>query len=334
MGFNISEIVESKGWKKFMAKLYGWGAAIVIIGALFKIMHWPFSGVLLTVGLLTEAVIFFFSAFEPLHEEIDWSLVYPELAGMHEEELLDITPEKKETKKSALERFEDLVGTADLTPDVFEKLGKGFKTLSDTTSKMSDISGATVATQEYVTNIKTASSSFSSLNDSYNQSVSALNDNANQLANSYAKAAEMISTSGGNTANVLNNVTNTVAEKISEAGIQVTNTYKAISESLQSGASNIVDNNKTYAQQLEHITKNLSALNAVYELQLQGTNQQLKATEQLYGGVNEMMQNLKDSVEDTKKYRDEVSKLGQNLAALNTIYGNMLSAMNFTKVNS
>jgi gliding motility-associated protein GldL len=70
----------SKAWKKFMAKLYGIGAAVVIIGAMFKIQHWPFASLLLVVGLSTEAVIFFFSAFEPLHEEPDWSLVYPELA--------------------------------------------------------------------------------------------------------------------------------------------------------------------------------------------------------------------------------------------------------------
>ncbi|NQX90600.1 MAG: gliding motility protein GldL [Flavobacteriales bacterium] len=63
-----------------MAKLYGIGAAVVIVGALFKIQHWPFASLLLIVGLSTEAVIFFFSAFEPIHEEPDWSLVYPELA--------------------------------------------------------------------------------------------------------------------------------------------------------------------------------------------------------------------------------------------------------------
>ncbi|HUP11506.1 MAG TPA: gliding motility protein GldL, partial [Niastella sp.] len=68
---------------KIMPKVYGIGAAIVIVGALFKIMHWPGAGPMLVVGLSTEAVIFFFSAFEPPHEEIDWSLVYPELAGMH-----------------------------------------------------------------------------------------------------------------------------------------------------------------------------------------------------------------------------------------------------------
>ena len=69
-----------------MSKLYGIGASIVIIGALFKIQHWPLATIMLSVGLITESLIFFISAFEPLHEEIDWSLVYPELAGFPEEE--------------------------------------------------------------------------------------------------------------------------------------------------------------------------------------------------------------------------------------------------------
>src|SRR5512137_815960 len=83
---SLAELVQSSGWKNFIAKLYGLGASVVIIGALFKIQHWPMAGTMLTIGLLTEAVIFFFSAFEPLHEEVDWSLVYPELAGIPEED--------------------------------------------------------------------------------------------------------------------------------------------------------------------------------------------------------------------------------------------------------
>ena len=83
----------SKGWKKFMAKLYGIGAAIVIMGALFKIMHWPFAGPMLVVGLSTEAVIFLFSAFEPIHEDPDWTLVYPELALGHDDMDHDDLPE-------------------------------------------------------------------------------------------------------------------------------------------------------------------------------------------------------------------------------------------------
>ncbi len=85
MGFNISEIVQGSGWKNFMKYLYGWGASIVILGALFKILHLKGAGPMLMAGMGTEAIIFFFSAFEPIHEEVDWTLVYPELAGMSDE---------------------------------------------------------------------------------------------------------------------------------------------------------------------------------------------------------------------------------------------------------
>ena len=78
MGLN--EIVRSKGYKQFMAKLYGIGASLVILGALFKILHLQGAGIMLMIGMGTEAIIFFFSAFEPLHVEYNWALVYPELA--------------------------------------------------------------------------------------------------------------------------------------------------------------------------------------------------------------------------------------------------------------
>ena len=78
-------MAQSRASKKFMNMAYGLGAAIVIIGALFKITHFelgPLNGnVMLTLGLVTEAIIFAISAFEPVDDDLDWSLVYPELAS-------------------------------------------------------------------------------------------------------------------------------------------------------------------------------------------------------------------------------------------------------------
>jgi gliding motility-associated protein GldL len=105
----------SKKWKKFMAKLYGWGAAVVILGALFKIQHWKFAGEMLTVGLSTEAIIFFFSAFEPLHEEPDWSLVYPELnSGEKSEDGHD----RIEDKGSITEQLDHMLEEARIEPEL------------------------------------------------------------------------------------------------------------------------------------------------------------------------------------------------------------------------
>lgn len=76
----LYKLVRSKSYKNFMAKLYGWGASLVILGALFKITHIKGANLMLMLGMITESLIFFFSAFEPLHVEYNWSLVYPELA--------------------------------------------------------------------------------------------------------------------------------------------------------------------------------------------------------------------------------------------------------------
>ena len=295
---NLTEIVQSSGWKNFMAKLYGLGASVVIIGALFKIQHWALAGTLLTIGLITEAVIFFFSAFEPLHEEVDWTLVYPELAGMQDDEELGQIPTSVRGSSSALEKFDALLEQGQITPDLFNKLGKGLSKLSETTEKLSDISDAGIATNDYVNNIKQAATAVNSYTESYVKSTEELKESVTRLSGSYDKTANLITESGSN--------------------------YQQLSESF----SIIEGGSKSYGEQLESLNKNLSALNAVYELQLQGTDDHLKTSEALYKNLDEMMTDLQDTVGDTKKYREEVSKLSENLSALNTIYGNMLAAMN------
>lgn len=295
---NITELVQSSGWKSFMAKLYGFGASIVIVGALFKIQHWALAGTFLTVGLLTEATIFFFSAFEPLHEEVDWTLVYPELAGMEDEDEMGQIPASSRGSGSALEKFDALLEQGELTPDLFKRLGNGLSKLNETTEKLSDVSDASLATNSYVENIQNAADTVNSHTESYVQSTEQLKDSVGKLSESYDKTANLISESGSN--------------------------YQQLSESF----STIESGSKSYGDQLEALNKNLSALNAVYELQLQGTDEHLKTTESLYKNLDEMMTDLRDTAEDTKKYREEVSKLNENLSALNTVYGNMLSAMN------
>ena len=137
---NLTEIVQSSGWKNFMSKLYGLGASIVIIGALFKIQHWSMAGLFLTVGLITESIIFFFSAFEPRHDEVDWSLVYPELAGLDDEADLEGYHKHSLSNTSALEKFDSLIENAEITPKNVHVIGGGatsliwLQILADTTN--------------------------------------------------------------------------------------------------------------------------------------------------------------------------------------------------------
>lgn len=304
---SFSEFFVSKGWKKFMGFIYGWGAAIVMVGALFKIEHLPGATIMLTVGLLTEALIFFLSAFEPPHVEYDWGLVYPELDGI--EENLNVLDKKAaiSSKKSALEKFDAMIENAEITPELFEKLGHGLQNLNNTAEKLQDVSDATVATNNYVANFERASEKVSSFADAYGSSAERLNVEADKLARTYEKSASVVG----------------------DSGEQLASTYNKLIENMNKELEMSTGGGKTYNEQLSIMNKNLTALNAVYELQLQGTNQQIEAAKAMYTGLDEILDNMKQSAEDTRKYREEISKLSHNLAAMNTIYGNMLSAMNF-----
>src|SRR4030043_1958227 len=140
---NLSEIVQSAGGKQFMAKLYGLGASVVIIGAMFKIQHWPLGGFFITAGLLTEAIIFFFSAFEPLHEELDWTLVYPELAGMSDPDDIEHFKEHQFAEGRPLEKIETLLGDTNINEDSIRKLGEGLTKLSQAANSLADLANAT-----------------------------------------------------------------------------------------------------------------------------------------------------------------------------------------------
>ncbi len=213
----IKEIANNPKFKLFMARLYGWGASLVILGALFKIQHWTGAGLFLTIGLVTEAVIFFFSAFESPKEEVDWSLVYPELAYMKD-------PDKKGTPSQQLDKA---LERAKIEDELIESLGDGLRKFGETASKL-------------------------------NETVEAAS---------------------------------------------------AISE---------------YNEQIAEGVKNMNALNSLYELQLQTSSQQMEASTQF-------LQNLSTSIEDSKRFQQEVGKLAENLSSLNEVYANMLNAMNPNK---
>ena len=118
----LFQFVEKKGWKTFTARMYGWGASLVIIGALFKLQHWPFAGYMLTIGMGIECIIFFFSAFEQLPLEYHWDTVFPELGDGYgsskkaaesakKRQGLEIDSDVAENLKRNVERFNQSVNS-------------------------------------------------------------------------------------------------------------------------------------------------------------------------------------------------------------------------------
>ena len=242
----------SKSWKKLMSKLYGIGASVVIIGALFKIQHWEYASEMLIAGLGTEALIFFFSAFEPLPlSDPDWTLVYPQLATGEE-------------SKTAVQELDSLLTDANIDETLLQNLGDGMRNLGDQASKMSSMADAAGSTQKF--------------------------------SDSLVKASNRVD--------------------------EMADTYEGVASSL-TGLVGSQDSSSNAGKNLERMNENLTSLNSMYEMQLQ----QLNENKELYAGMGELVKTLNDSVEDTKAYKEHLVALAENLASLNTVYGNMLNAM-------
>jgi gliding motility-associated protein GldL len=275
---------------------YGVGASIVIIGALFKILHLQGAEEMLMLGMGTEAFLFALGAFEAPHKEHDWSLVYPELAYGHSDEHTPVEAKSATGKTgspgSSLSSMGDISG---LSPEDVEKLKDGLKTLSKTASQMNDISGASIATENYIKNIEKAATSADHFADVQNKGIESISNASNQLMTSYSNSAQ----------------------------------------SLEKSITDLGKDSSQISSTLTSVSGNLSKINSVYELQLQTINQQLEAakaelteTQKINSNLGTISKNYADSVADVEAYKNEAAKLKKQISDLNAVYGNMLNALN------
>lgn len=317
----IDKIVTSKAYKETTAKLYGMGAAVVIVGALFKINHWPGAEEMLIVGMGIEALIFFASAFEPLHVTYDWSLVYPELAGMEDAHGHGAEKEKKDKKKdkkadaqvevvggvaggttiiggfSGTQELDKMLADAKIGPELIESLGKGLQNLSTTTAGLNNIAGAAAASEKFTTNINVASESVVELSTAYKKTADNLNKDllvSGEYLSSVQEATSAVST--------------------------LANIYKETANTLSVGDASYLDELKTMAS-------SLSSINALYEMQIQNSSTQLEATKAVQERIDNLVVNFADTAENVLRYKEQVNALSKKVGALNDIYGNMLAAM-------
>ena len=323
---NVGEILKSKKWKVLMGYVYGWGAALVLVGALFKLQHWNHSGIMLTIGLLTEAFIFFISSFEPPMEQPEWSRVYPELQDDYE------LVETGEDAKSALKsNIDSLLGSTNITPELLTKIGKSLVDLSNTASGISDISSATLATDVYVKNLNSASESMIAFSDVNVQANATLSNSIGELVGTYSNTAHKISLTGEGMLSKLNESSEKFTRQIDESGSKLAESYHKLSGSIEKGFKELDQNSSSYGDNLQRLNKNIESLNGNYEKQLKGTSDQIQASSKFFEDLNQMNQIIASSAQEMKKYKENAEKLNSHLDALNSIYGNMLGAMNYKK---
>jgi gliding motility-associated protein GldL len=165
-------MAQSRSSKKLFNMAYGLGASIVIMGALFKILHWELGplngGILLAVGLITEAIIFAISAFEPVDDDLDWSLVYPELAG-------GLSGEKKKQPEDAQgllsKKLDEMLKGAKIDSELMTSLSDSIRSFEGAAKGMAPTAEAMSSTKKYSEEMALAAAQMESLNSLYKVQV-------------------------------------------------------------------------------------------------------------------------------------------------------------------
>ena len=166
-------MAQSRAYKKTMNFVYGMGAAVVIIGALFKIQHFSIGpltgGVMLTIGLVVEALVFAISAFDAPEDDLDWSKVYPELAG---DGLTSVKDQKKLGADGMLsQKLDNLLQEAKIDATLMASLGSSMKNFQNAAEGLSAASGSVASTNKYNEEMSKAALQMESLNNLYKVQV-------------------------------------------------------------------------------------------------------------------------------------------------------------------
>ena len=295
----LTDFTHSKRWKVFMNYVYSIGAAVVLLGALFKLQHWPGGPIMLTIGMSTEALIFFLSAFEPSSEPPDWTKVYPQLkedfAHLDAEAMFEESLKRKPKSTFDMDGF---LESTEISPELLKKLQKGLTDLSNTAHSFADISSATMATDVYVKNLNAASESM------------------NIFAEVNSRAGESV---------------DKTVNKVVISGEKLAESYHEFVNTIQRDFKVLNDHSGNYTEGLESINNNLASLNASYEAQLKGARKQAEIAGSVHKDFAQMNELLSSSVQEAKRYQAQAEELNKNLEALNNVYGNMLGAMNIKK---
>ncbi len=172
--------------KKVMNFAYGMGAAVVIIGALFKLMHWPGASAMLIIGLGTEAFIFGLSAFDPVDADLDWSLVYPELAGGDAKNRAIKKEDPKEAQGLLSQKLDNMLKEAKIDGELMASLGKSIQNFEGAARNIAPTADSMASTRKYAEEMGLAAAQMESLNSLYKIQLESASRNA-QINNEVAE---------------------------------------------------------------------------------------------------------------------------------------------------
>lgn len=289
-------LASEKG-KRVLNFCYSWGASIVIIGALFKLLHLPYGNQILFIAMTIEALVFFISAFEKPGNEYHWEEVFPVLKSKNPMDRPDFIGHSGRNILNSPENMEDDSSTGGLNIGVTQPV-----------NKVPDL-GLDLSDQD----TKTLSESIKKLSGAADQ-ISKMAE----LTEATQKYLEQLNSMSGNMER-FSQVTNSLTD-VSDT---LLNSYKCITDN----SDGINQNSRGYVQQMEMLNRNISGLNTIYEIQLKSISSQIESIEHINGGLNRIRDMYEGSVVDSSVFRNETEKMTRQLTELNQVYTRLLQAM-------
>ncbi|MCK9154986.1 MAG: gliding motility protein GldL [Paludibacteraceae bacterium] len=260
----LQDFLSSPAGKRMSGVAYGFGASIVIIGALFKIQHYPGAGLMLGIGMGIEAILFALSAVEKPHKDWEWSLVYPELEG------------GEASEKSSKEKGKNEIAKLEQVPSIINeemaKLTDGIKKLNETAGQIGSLTDAAAVSSTYVSNLSKASVAAGEFASSQKN----LKDSSDSLVSSYQSIASSIgSASQGskNFADQIDGINKNIStiNSVFELQVKSVNEQNEAMKTLSSAVNKIEASlngsaveAESYKDQIALLSKQMKSLNSVY----------------------------------------------------------------------
>ena len=290
--------LKSDSGQRFFNFAYSIGAAIVIWGALFKILHLPGGNTLLCIGMGTEVLMFILTAFDKPEKEYHWEDVFPVLASKNPEDRPDFNGGGGIIIGGAGGGSGEGYGGGDINVSVSEAksavgLPQGVNLSEEDTLSLSESIAKMAAASDQL-------SRMAELTDATQQYLSQMAGISEQMQKLQA------------TTTALNEVSETLL-----------GSYRAITDNSQ----NITNSSTGYVDQMQALNQNISGLNTIYEIQLKSISSQLDNIDRVNRGLKDIRDMYEKSAAESAHYCDETEKMARYMKQLNSVYEKMIKAM-------
>lgn len=287
----IERFLSGETGQRFFNFAYSIGAAVVILGALFKILHLQGGNEMLTIGMGTEVLMFVLTAFDRPEHDYKWEQVFPVLATGDPEDRPDFAGGNVVIGAAGAQAQQPAVTAAeakaavglpqgiDLSEEDSRSLSESIAKMSAAADQLSRMAELTDATQQYLSQMASISEQMQRLND---------------------------------TTTALNQVSETLL-----------GSYRAITEN----SENITQSSTGYVEQMENLNRNISGLNTIYEIQLKSISSQLDSIDRVNRGLKDIRDMYEKSAAESAHYCDETEKMARYMKQLNSVYEKMIKAM-------